>query len=120
MINQEPFFKYKIISSSASGFLVLWYFFDLNISKIEFIKDFGLQNQQLISYILVIIIVFCTIESLIEYSRNKEKSWQSKLQLLILVIIPIISITISYPKLIASTFIQDTNRSDLIIPVLAS
>ena len=119
-MNQELFSKYRIISLVASGFLVLWYFFDVNISKINFLKNLGLQNQQQISYILVFVIIFCIVESLIEYSKNNHKSWQSKLQMLILIILPITSFIISYPKLTSGTFFQGTGRLDLAIPIIAS
>ena len=119
-MNEGLLTKYRIISIASSGFLILWYFFDANISKINFLKDLGLQNQQIISYILIVIITFCIVESLIEYTKNQSKSWQSKAQLLIIIVIPISSLTISYPKLIDNTFLQSTDRLDLIIPVLAS
>lgn len=120
MMNERLLFTYRLIILAFSGYLILWHFFDANISKIKFLKDFGLQNQQIISYILIVIIIFCIFESLIEYTKNQSKTWQSKAQLLIIIVIPIISITISYPKLIESTFLQSTDRLDLIIPTLAS
>lgn len=119
-MNEGLLSKYRIISIASSGFLILWYFFDANISKINFLKDLGLQNQQIISYILVVIITFCIVESLIEYTKNQNKSWQSNAQLLIIIIIPILSLTISYPKLIENTFLKSTDRLDLLIPILTS
>lgn len=119
-MNQELINKYRVVSFVCSGFLVLWYFLDADISKINFLKDLGLQNQQKISYILICIIIFCITESLIEYSKNSHESWQSKLQMVILVTLPILSIVISYPKLTENTFLQETERLDICIPILAA
>lgn len=119
-MNQELFSKYRIFSLTASGLLVLWYFFDANISKIKFLKDLELQNQQIIAYILVFVIIFCTAESLVEYSKTDTKSWQLKIQLLSLIVLPLISLIISYPKLTTNTFLQETGRLDLIIPIISS
>ena len=120
MMNQELFSKFKIISFAASGLLILWYFFDVNISKIQFIKDLGLKNQQIISYILVFLIIFCTAESILEFSKSNNKSWQSKVQLLFLIMLPLSSLIIAYPKVAANSILQDTKRFDLVIPFLSS
>ena len=119
-MNQEVSNKYRTLSLVSSGFLVLWYFFDADISNISFLKDLGLQNQQIISYILIFIIIFCIAESLIEYSTNTNKSSQTKFQMVIHVILPILSIVISYPKITENTFLQETGRLDLVIPIIAS
>jgi len=40
--------------------------------------------------------------------------------LIILIVIPLISFTVSYPKLTVNTFLQETRRIDLIVPFIAA
>lgn len=108
-----------MLSLIASVILVLWFFFDINISKIPFL-DLDIQNQQVAPCIFVFLIALFTILSFIEYSKNNNNSWQLKLQFFIFIVLPVISLIISYPKLTENTFLQETRRSDLIIPILSS
>lgn len=119
-MNQDFYYKCNILSLTASVFLILWYFLGINISKIPSLQDFDIQDQQITAYILVSVISLCIIFSLIEYSKIECKSWQSKLQLIIFIALPLISLIISYPKLTETTFLQETNRLDLIIPFLSA
>ena len=119
MMSRKLLSKYRTLSFTASGFLVLWYFFDANISNISLLKDLGLEKQ-IAAYILVFLIMFGAIESFIEYSKEINKQWQSNLQMLIVLIFAIASIIISYPKLTENTFLHATRRIDIIVPILSA
>lgn len=119
-MNEELFTKYKITSLIASGYLVLWYIFDINISKIEIIKEIGINEEKPIVYVLISIIVFCSIEGMLEFSKVDKKAWQNKIQTLCLAIIPISSIVLTYPKIISNSVLNDSSRVDLIIPFTLS
>lgn len=119
-MNQDLFNKFKITSLLASGCLVLWYFFDIDISKIQFIKDVGLDNQQIIAYVFVVLILFFSIEGILEFTKDRERSWQSHIQFILLVGLPICSIILAYPKIIVNSALEETSRLDLIIPLITS
>ena len=99
---------------------MLWYFFDIDISKIQFIQDIGLDDQQLIAYLLVIIIFFCTIISIIEHTKDQEKPWQYYILFFLIVGLPICSIILTYPKIILNSVLEETSRLDLVIPIVTS
>lgn len=119
-MNQELFNKFKITSLLASGILVLWYFLDIDISKIEFIKDVGLKNQQIIAYILISLILFCSIEGVLEFTKNPDRSLQSNIQLWLLILLPMCCIILAYPKIILNSVLGDTSRLDLVVPIISS
>lgn len=119
-MNQDFYYKSNVVSIIASGFLILWFLIDVNISKIPALQELEVQDQQVVAYILIFVIFLCLTLSIIEFSRNESNSWQSKLQIVIFTAIPLIALFISYPKLIENTFLQNTTRLELFISCLSA
>lgn len=121
MSNQNHFIKFRLLSLTVGGLLFLWFFFDANLSKSRFLKELGLQNPQILSYILVALLFFFLMESILEYNKMEEKEgWQSRFQLIFIIVFSISALITSYPKLVLNTFLHETTRKDLIIPIVTA
>lgn len=104
----------------ASAILLLWHFTGIDISKIQQIKDIGINDQKLTSYILVTIIFICIPFKLLELTSTENQSNQSIIQFIGLTATSISAIVISYPKIVENTLLNETDRLDLTIPVVTS
>jgi Ankyrin repeats (3 copies)/Ankyrin repeat len=120
MSNQNHFTKFRLLSITTSSFLLLWFFFDTNLAKTTLLKELGVQDSKVLAYILIPMILFFLMECLLEYSKEEEYKMQSGIQLLFVFAFSISSLVISYPKLIIDTFLHETTRYDLIIPVICA
>ena len=121
MSNPNSFTKFRILCLISAGLLFLWFFFDTDLSKSPLLKDLGLQNSQILSYILVALIFFFLLESILEYNKVKvESDWQSIFQLIFIIVFSISALLTSYPKLVINTILHETTRKDLIIPIITA
>jgi uncharacterized protein len=118
MADQGNFLKFRILSLIAASLLLLWYFFDANLSKNVLLRNLGLTDPHILPYLLVALILYFLFESILEYKkRGHEEGWQSRIQLIFIALVSLCSLFISYPKLIIDTLLHETTRGDLIIPI---
>jgi len=118
MEEENNFDKYKTWSISCSSLLVLWYFFNIDLSK--YFEQLDKVMNPYIHIVLIIVSIYFLIESILEYKKiKKEKSTPLKIQYYFVVIFFLISLLICYPKLIANTPITITSRLDLSIIIVS-
>jgi hypothetical protein len=121
MSNPDRFTKYRILSLISASLLLLWFFFDANLSKSVLLKDLGLDNPQILSYVLVALLIFFLSESILEYTKyGNEEGWQLRFQFIFIILFSISSLLIAYPKLVINTLLHKTTREDLIIPIVTA
>ncbi len=116
-MNTDFFNKCKITSFISSSLLILWFYFDVDFSKVKLVSDLGINTPKTISIALLVLIVFCTIECLVELSKTKEKNWQYYYQISTLVGVASISTIVAYPKLAQTFSLLESGRLDIIIPL---
>lgn len=119
-MNTELFNKFKITSFISSSLLILWFYFDIDFSKVKFVSDLGINTPKTISIVLLVLIIFCTIECLVELSKIKEKNWQYYYQVSTLIGVAFISSIVAYPKIAETFSLSESGRLDIIIPLLFS
>ena len=121
MSNPNNFTKFRILSLIAASLLLLWFFFDVDLSKSVLLKDLGLSNPKILKYVLVALLFFFLLESVLEYKKEVHtEGWPSSIQFIFVVMFSIGSLLISYPKLITNTFLDGTSRKDIIIPIITA
>lgn len=122
MKEENNFNNYRFWALLSSTVLLLWYFFDIDLSKVSFFKDLTLENQKVLPYLVFMLVglqLYFLIEMILEYKKINEKSIQLKIQYIFTILFLLLAIVVSYPKLIEDTCIQLTTRIDLIIPIIS-
>ena len=114
------FTKFRIFSLGTSTILLLWYFLDIDFSQFGVLKQIPNVGETAISLILSGLLLFFISEIIFEYSKVKfeDRSKQDTTQFIIALIISLITLLIIYPKLVNSTFLSETNRYDILCPLV--
>ena len=117
MSNSNSFTKFRILTFIFSGLLLLWLFFDADLSKSIYLQDLGIQDSKILAYILVALISFTLFESILGYTREEsEGGWQPQFQFIFVIVFSLCALITSYPKLVMDTILHETTRLDLILP----
>lgn len=118
-VNQN-FTKFRILSLGTSTILLLWYFLDIDFSQFDALKQIPKVGGTAISLILSGLLLFFISEIIFEYSKVKieDRSKQDNAQFIIALTISSITLFIIYPKLVNSTFLSETNRYDILCPLI--
>lgn len=111
----------RMLSLISACTMILWYFFDVKLSDNYLLKDVGIKDTKILSFILLIFLIFFAYLIVSEYIESSEKKSNiNKFNIYFLLSLNIYAVILSYPKIIIDTPISSTQRYDLVVPVAAS
>lgn len=117
-INQN-YTRFRIASLGTSAILLLWYFLGIELSKFPSINFLPKTSENILAFLVVAVHIFFVSEVIFEWTKiDKGRLRQDVIQFYITILIAAATIVIIYPKITSSTFLNATNRYDLIIPIL--
>lgn len=122
MKTSERFYRYS--SLTLSTYLLFWYFFGIDLSSIPSMKEIAKlitekAGEKVIEILTVGLVIFFNLESFLEWSKNKNTNTKADdIRFITTILFSFVSLIIIYNKLVLNTFLNETGRTDLLIPIL--
>src|SRR3989304_5932862 len=117
-INQN-YTIFRFASLSTSAILLLWYFLDIDFSQFPSLNFLPNTSENILAFLVVGLLLFFISEVIFEWTKiDKKQLKQDIIQFYITISMAIVTIISIYPKIVSSTFLEATNRYDLITPIL--
>ncbi|MFC1779104.1 ankyrin repeat domain-containing protein [Thermodesulfobacteriota bacterium] len=104
----------------TSSLLLLWYFFDLDLSKTVFFEKIIVKDSDLYVYFLLVLAVFFQTIHTVLHSLKDDRGVVDGISYLMITLFLLSSIIISFPKIVFDTCLYGADRLDLLLPVLLS
>ena len=108
---------FRFLTLITSSWLLLWYYFDIDLLIFNSFKFLNFSDKDLLTFISVLLLLFFSIELSFEWNKSKKRNKIDYIQFYFTIILSISTFFIVYNKIVINTFLESTNRYDLLLPI---